>query len=72
MTSTAIISEPRRPLTRRQAAEFLNVAPATLAKWAAIPGKGPRYYRSAPRRGRVWYRLEDLETYVSSRAVGTT
>lgn len=70
MTPAANISQPTRPLTRNEAAEFLQIAPETLAKWATIPGKGPRYYRSAPRRGRVWYRLEDLEQFVSSRSVG--
>lgn len=59
----------RPPLSRRQAAAFLNIHPETLARWSATPGKGPRYYRSGPSRGRVWYRVEDLERFIESRAV---
>ena len=58
-------------MSRRQAAEFLGVKISTLAKWATVPGKGPRYSRSATHRGHVWYRVEDLERFVESRAVRT-
>lgn len=65
-TATAI----RPPLSRRQAAEFLGVSAATLAKWAAArPRKGPRYSRSSDHRGHVWYRVEDLEQYLDRRTV---
>jgi len=60
---------PRPPLTRREAAEFLRVKTSTLAKWAQTPGKGPRYSRSADRRGCVWYSLEALEEFLERRSV---
>ena len=72
MTPATMATDPRPPLSRDEAAKFLGVSPETLAKWAAIPGKGPRYYRSGPFRGRCWYRLEDLERYVESRAVSNS
>jgi hypothetical protein len=67
--SPATATTIRPPLSRREAAEFLGVACSTLAKWATVPGKGPRYSRSATRRGHVWYRVEDLERFVESRTV---
>jgi hypothetical protein len=60
---------PRPPLTRREAAEFLRIKPATLAKWAQTPGKGPRYSRSAEQRGKVWYSLDELEEFLERRSV---
>ena len=65
MSTTA--AYPRPPMTRREAAEFLRVKPSTLAKWAGIPGKGPKYSRSASHRGRVWYAIESLEEFLAQR-----
>jgi hypothetical protein len=56
-------------LSRKQAAEYLGLSPITLARWAMQPGRGPRYARSGERRGRCWYRLEDLERWVEQRRV---
>lgn len=69
--SPATSADIRPPLSRRQAAAFLGLKAATLAKWATVPGKGPRYSRSANQRGHVWYRVEDLERYLEQRAVGS-
>lgn len=56
------------PLTRREAAAFLKVKETTLANWARL-GKGPRFARSSDRRGKVWYRLEELERYLAQQSV---
>ena len=55
-------------LRRRQAAAFLNVSESTMAHWAWL-GTGPRYSRSGDVRGRVWYRLDDLRSWLESRSV---
>lgn len=67
--SPEIITSPRRPLSRREAAAYLQCSYSTLAKWALTPGKGPKFYRTAPHSGLVWYRVEDLDAFVESRAV---
>ena len=45
-----------RLLTTRQAAERLQLSPATLANWRLL-GKGPRFYRVA---SRIRYREADI------------
>jgi hypothetical protein len=67
MTATAPL--PLRPMTRREAAEFLSCSEQTLANWARVPGRGPRFSRSADHGGKVWYRVADLVAYLESRAV---
>ena len=48
-------------LTRQQAAEYLNVKPQTLAKWAMTK----RYNLPVVRLGKsVRYRLEDLDRFI--------
>ena len=49
-------------LTRREAAEHLRLSPATLANWASLEC-GPAYFRIG--RGRVLYRLVDVESWLS-------
>ena len=57
-----------RLLTRPDAAELLDVRPATLGKWAA-EGSGPAFVRV----GRsVRYRLGDLLDYLDRRTVAPT
>jgi DNA-binding transcriptional MerR regulator len=51
------------PLSRREAARFLQVHPVTLAKWAQA-GTGPRYARTGEHRGRVLYELHDLREWL--------
>lgn len=55
-----------RPLSREQAAEYLNTTVNTLAGWAARR-TGPRYSRSGVQRGKVWYRVADLDAWLESR-----
>ena len=57
-----------QPLTRDQAARYLGVSRSTLSSWAARK-VGPRYSRSGRVRGRVWYRVRDLDAFVESRHV---
>ena len=52
-------------LTRKEAAAHLRLSPATLANWASI-GCGPRYQRIG--RGRVLYRLADVEKWMNVQA----
>lgn len=48
-------------LTRREAAEYMRLSPATLANWAS-QDIGPDYIRMG--RGRVLYRLGDVDSWV--------
>jgi len=50
-------------LSRRQAAEYLQLHPVTLAKWAQA-GRGPRYVRTGERKGRTLYELDDLHAWL--------
>jgi excisionase family DNA binding protein len=53
-------------LTRKQAAEYLGVEPATLHNWACTKRYNLKFYKV----GRLAkYRIEDLENFLSSRAV---
>lgn len=54
-------------LSRKQAAEFLGLAPQTLAAWAT----NKRYDLPYVHVGRlVKYRIADLERFITSRTVG--
>lgn len=55
-------------LTTEEAARFLNMSPATLAKWRTNGG-GPRF-RKFGRAAR--YALSDLEAYVGQRGFDST
>jgi hypothetical protein len=51
-----------RLLTAQEAAAYLGVARQTLANWrAARPSRGPS---STTARGRVFYRVADLDTWL--------
>ena len=56
-------------LTEQQAAEYLNVSPATLRDWR-YRGDGPRHVRYSARC--VRYALADLDAWVTSRTVQST
>ena len=60
--------DERRYLTRRQVADELGLAVETLAAWAKR-GRGPRFSRSGPVRGRVWYSREDVAAWLADRRV---
>ncbi|MDQ1053135.1 excisionase family DNA binding protein [Arthrobacter sp. SORGH_AS 212] len=49
-------------LTRREAAEYMRLSPATLANWAS-QDVGPEYTRIG--RGRVLYRRDDVDNWVA-------
>ena len=60
--------DPPALLTREQAAEYLGIAPQTLAVWAT----NGRYNLPYIRVGRcVRYRRRDLDRFFEQRTVGT-
>ena len=66
MTSHAI--EPMAAaiwLTRKEAAAFLRLSPATLANWASMDA-GPPYMRLGG--GRTLYRQEAIESWLLAQA----
>ncbi|MET7773157.1 helix-turn-helix domain-containing protein [Nocardia sp. NPDC005366] len=58
----------KRWLTRKEAADYLDINPRTLANWAAL-GHGPRY--SKPSGRSCMYRLGDLNAYLEAHMVHT-
>ena len=65
MTYPPAIDLPRRCLSVREAAVYLNAAPQTLYNWRHL-GQGPPYVRIG---SRVVYRIEDLEAWLEVRLV---
>ena len=61
-------SSPKRYLTNKEAAEFLNLSPRTLNK-QRVYGGGPQFHKFGRR---VVYALLDLEAWASARACGAT
>lgn len=53
-------------LTTPALAEFLGVRPQTLRRWR-MTGRGPEYTRLGGCKGRVIYRREDVEVWLSAR-----
>jgi hypothetical protein len=66
---TPIQIPPQEFCTRAEAAQFLRLAPQTLAKFA-LRGMGPPYTRTGAVKGRVLYQLRDLVQWANSRKVG--
>lgn len=56
----------RRLLTDLEAAPYLGCRPGTLRKWRS-EGGGPKYIKIG---SLCRYRLEDLEQFIESQAVG--
>jgi hypothetical protein len=56
-------------LTREQAAAYLNLAPSSLARFAA-QDRGPPFVKLSPhaRSGRVMYLREDLDAWLRAGA----
>lgn len=52
-------------LTRPQAAQYLGVAPRSMANWASA-GTGPAYVRIGPGGRSVRYRMSSLVEYVNA------
>lgn len=60
--------DDKRPLKTNEAAEILDLKPATLEIWRS-QGKGPRFLKI----GRaVRYRLSDLEEYLDNAVKNST
>ena len=55
-------------LDTRQAAKHLDQRPANLEKWR-FRGKGPKFLRMGGMRGKVRYRLSDLQEYLEQCVV---
>ena len=53
-------------LTRRQAAERLNVTTTTLARWA-MQGRGPAYSLTGTRKGRALYSAAAIAAWMQER-----
>ncbi|MEI2415488.1 helix-turn-helix domain-containing protein [Orrella sp. JC864] len=64
VTTPEIVILPDGRMDRANAARYLGRAKGTLAAWA-IQGKGPKYIK----RGRVWYRKEDLDAWLAAGEV---
>lgn len=56
---------PAGMLGERAAAKILGYDVSSLKKWRTV-GKGPVFYRV---RSRVFYKREDLDTYLATQAV---
>lgn len=50
------------PLTRKEAARYLNLSASTLARYACY-GVGPRYYRGPSNAAGVIYYKADLDAW---------
>ena len=62
------MTELVRYLNRRQAAAYLNISVATLARWAS-KGTGPAYFKLA---GLTRYLRSDLEAFLAEHRKGAT
>ena len=66
MKGSDVIVHPNGCLNRSNAAKYLGIATGTLSRWAC-EGKGPKYIK----RGRVWYRKEDLDAWLADGEVSS-
>lgn len=57
----------RELLSRKQAAEHLNIEPQTLASWACNGRYGLPFVKIGRR---VMYRLADLEAFIARNTIG--
>jgi excisionase family DNA binding protein len=62
------VNEALLYLKRQQAAAYLNISVATLARWAS-QGIGPAYFKLA---GSTRYHRSDLEAFLAERRKGAT
>ena len=58
-------------LTGAQVAEMLGLQEQTLRAWR-VRGSGPAYVRYGSYKGRVRYRLEDIEAWLEQRKYQST
>ena len=52
-------------MTTDEAAEFLDLHPATMATWRMTEGRGPRYFKVGQRN--VRYRRSELERWLKAQ-----
>jgi predicted DNA-binding transcriptional regulator AlpA len=65
--SKSVSPTARRMLTRREAAEYLGVSPATMSRWAAERG-GPSFVKlSDSDNGTVRYPSDALDDFLAAR-----
>ncbi len=58
--------------TRREAAEYLRVSPATLSRWAQLRC-GPRFVKlTSQAKSSVRYDLSDLDAFIKSATRSTS
>ncbi len=57
-----------RHLNQTELSARWNLSPRTLERWRWL-GEGPRYLKLG---GRVLYRVEDVEAFESTNAIGTS
>ncbi len=52
-------------LSRREAAAYISLAPATLARWAMTPGRAPKFTKlGTGKSSRVVYAIADLDAFL--------
>lgn len=67
VTTPEITVLPDGRMDRANAARYLGRTAGTLASWATH-GKGPKFIK----RGRVWYRKEELDRWLAEGEVSST
>lgn len=67
---SAHLVTPLRPARLRSsaAARYCGYAPKTFANMRAL-GRGPRFQRSGPKNGAVFYFVADLENWLSEQGL---
>lgn len=66
-TETQIVVTPDGRMDRRSAAAYLGYSVNTLANYATN-GTGPKFIK----RGRVWYRKEELDAWLNDAQATST
>ena len=67
--SSVIIATAPGALPSVPAAAYIGVARKTLSNWRAL-GEGPRYARLGKSRGRIVYRITDLDQFLAEHVIG--
>lgn len=61
-----VVIHPNGCMDRKNAGVYIGRSAGTLARWAT-EGTGPKYIK----RGRVWYRKEDLDAWLADGEVSS-
>lgn len=56
-----------KPLSPKEAAEYLSMKEGTLNVWRS-KGKGPKFYKPSGGRGNIYYYKSDLDAFVKGEA----